>query len=495
MVDFLKFIGYLINNSAGIELLIWLLYSTLFGIGFKVPAFYLTKTFREKPEVKEKGHFVSLANLSSYKRAYGYFIALVLLVFLLFVATQAKFLNQFISLPFLLLLMSIVCTMLWIFYYRKIRKNEKFMGRQGEHRQKQRWDRAVEIVAQTMGISSLQTQVLYYQTPTAFIAKNSLKADILYITQGMLVVLNDEELRAVAAHELVLYRSGILSFRRSLKWMIGIIFIVGVLSIILYALPVLSLDSDLFMGGLVLLPMVIFVFGVFTEFLVYMLIAQETYTADIESVNFTRYPEGLRSALAKTLDESDKFDNLSEVSQDLLFTPEAGWFFRNPPYQPKTEDRINLIEEVYNITSKELLPNEILEFNCPDCGSQMKPREYVSRYGVDSECRCCEKCGKFWFTANQLALIPDEGWNIQSFSEIKVENEQSNQRLQKCPLCGIYLTKTDFGYNYYRPWTCNSCEGMSLSESELAEFLYIRKHLKPNPFKIEFSLNKFKKPD
>ncbi len=464
MSDILSTLSLLLGNEAGGRLGLYL-YWLLFGIGFKPPAHLLAKSFMGRPTALKEGHYPNWELFLSYRRFFVYVLSALCVFLSVLVGRQLFGLWEKIgeiesSVGFVVAAFIFIALALWWVFYKRY---DYLNWHEGEHAELPRLRRAIDVVSQSMGLAPLNARAVYLQIPTIYIDKDLSGRPTFYATTGLLILLNDDELRAIVAQQYNLIRFDTLQKRDTTKILMMILFGLGVLSILLFMVPLFGQDEDTAKGAILVFPMFIYIAGVVSEFFAYVISAQETFCADLAAIEFTRFPQGLHSAFKKILFESDDYSPMPQRFQPKLLTAEASWFFRNPPYQPQTLDRIHVLEEVYGASPESNLKNFEKELFCPNCNHSMKDRSYVSRYGVESLVSECEQCGAYWFRVDQIAMLPEK------FSLLSKEGLK-NPAL-KCPVCGIQLKRQDLGYNFIKPLTCEGCGGNLFSSEELQEFM------------------------
>jgi heat shock protein HtpX len=206
------------------------------------------------------------------------------------------------------------------------------------------------------------------KTPTLYIietdAMNAYASGIdqrtfsVTVTSGLLARLNDSELEAVLAHEL----THIL--QRDVRLLIVTIVFVGMISfmaqILWRTLQVFSFTRSRGRDGgagivILLIAAVVFAIGYLLALILRFAISRKReYLADAGSVELTKNPEALISALRKIADNPEVPHVSSEAKQMFIENPPGvadffGLFSTHPPI----ESRIHVLEELGGLPSRE----------------------------------------------------------------------------------------------------------------------------------------------
>ena len=205
----------------------------------------------------------------------------------------------------------------------------------------------VEGLSLAAGIPAPKAYVIESEEINAFAVGNDPQHASIGVTTGALENLNRAELEGVVGHEI----SHVKNYDIRLMTMIAVF--VGFAAILSYLL----LRSFWFSrgseerggkgGGLIILAILIgLILAVFapiaTRLVQAMISRKREYLADASSVELTRYPEGLASALEKIRDKNTGKMNVSESISHLFFSdpkksPLDNLFATHPPIEKRIE--------------------------------------------------------------------------------------------------------------------------------------------------------------
>lgn len=153
--------------------------------------------------------------------------------------------------------------------------------------------RIVENLAIRTGIPTPTIIVVNNSTPNAFASGTSPEKAMVGVTTGLLELLNDDELEGVMAHEIAHIKN--YDTRVSL-----LVYAVSVTLLVLGEILIRAGFGN--RNGLIfgLIGLAVLIIGYPLVYLIRMAVSREReYLADASSVEYTRYPEGLTSALQK----------------------------------------------------------------------------------------------------------------------------------------------------------------------------------------------------
>ena len=211
----------------------------------------------------------------------------------------------------------------------------------------------VEEMAIAAGVPMPRVMVLETDALNAFATGNSVGHGTIVMTRGLLDTLNRDELQGVVAHE--------MSHLANLdtRYMVTVGVTVGLIALVCDALLRAfgwGMFSDTRRSGddkkgpgsgglLIVVLIVVAVFAPLAAKAVQMAVSrQREYLADATSVQFTRNPNGLISALGKLADKAAPFPGVSRATQHLFIVNPVQTFTSDSPAllatHPDIADRI-----------------------------------------------------------------------------------------------------------------------------------------------------------
>jgi len=211
----------------------------------------------------------------------------------------------------------------------------------------------VEEMAIAAGVPMPRVMVLETDALNAFATGNSVGHGTVVVTRGLLDTLNRDELQGVVAHE--------MSHLANLdtRYMVTVGVTVGLIALVCDALLRAfgwGMFSDTRRSGddkkgpgsgglLIVVLIVVAVFAPLAAKAVQMAVSrQREYLADATSVQFTRNPNGLISALGKLADKAAPFPGVSRATQHLFIVNPVQTFTSDSPAllatHPDIADRI-----------------------------------------------------------------------------------------------------------------------------------------------------------
>jgi heat shock protein HtpX len=197
----------------------------------------------------------------------------------------------------------------------------------------------VEEMAIAAGVPMPKVMVMETDALNAFATGNRVGHGTIVVTRGLLDTMSRDELQGVVAHE--------MSHLANLdtRYMV----VVGV-TVGLIALVCDMLLRGMAWGGsggglLIILLIVVAIFAPLAAKAVQMAVSrQREYLADATSVQFTRNPNGLISALGKLADKAAPFPGVSRATQHLFIVNPVQTFTSDSPAllatHPDIADRI-----------------------------------------------------------------------------------------------------------------------------------------------------------
>jgi len=211
----------------------------------------------------------------------------------------------------------------------------------------------VEEMAIAAGVPMPRVMVLETDALNAFATGNSVGHGTVVVTRGLIDTLNRDELQGVVAHE--------MSHLANLdtRYMVTVGVTVGLIALVCDALLRAfgwGMFSDTRRSGddkkgsgsgglLIVVLIVVAVFAPLAAKAVQMAVSrQREYLADATSVQFTRNPNGLISALGKLADKAAPFPGVSRATQHLFIVNPVQTFTSDSPAllatHPDIADRI-----------------------------------------------------------------------------------------------------------------------------------------------------------
>ena len=199
---------------------------------------------------------------------------------------------------------------------------------------------AVENLSQTAGLPMPKVYIIDDPAPNAFATGRDPKHAIVAATTGLLDIMNKNELEAVIGHEL----SHIKNYDIRVSMItFGLVCVVGFISDIGLRMLYHSDDDDSSPVGAVIM-LIVSIFAPLAASLAQLAVSREReYLADASSVNLTRYPEGMISALKK-LDEHSRPMRRQNAATEALYINNplrknsfSNLFSTHPPIEKRIE--------------------------------------------------------------------------------------------------------------------------------------------------------------
>jgi heat shock protein HtpX len=208
----------------------------------------------------------------------------------------------------------------------------------------------VEEMAIAAGVPMPRVMIMETDALNAFATGNRIGNGTIVVTRGLLDTLNRDELQGVVAHEM----SHLANLDTRYMVIVGVT--VGLIALVCDMLlrtmawgssRSSSSSSKKSSGGglLIILLIVVAIFAPLAAKVVQMAVSrQREYLADATSVQFTRNPSGLISALGKLADKAAPFPGVSRATQHLFIVNPVQTFTAKTPAllatHPETADRI-----------------------------------------------------------------------------------------------------------------------------------------------------------
>ena len=174
---------------------------------------------------------------------------------------------------------------------------------------------AVENLSQTAGLPMPKVYIIDDAAPNAFATGRDPKHAVVAATTGLLDIMDKNELEAVIGHEI----SHIKNYDIRVSMItFGLVCVIGFISDLGLRMLYLSDDDDRSPVGVVVMVLVS-IFAPLAASLAQLAVSREReYLADASSVNLTRYPEGMISALKK-LDEHGRPMRRQNAATEALY--------------------------------------------------------------------------------------------------------------------------------------------------------------------------------
>jgi heat shock protein HtpX len=182
----------------------------------------------------------------------------------------------------------------------------------------------VEEMAIAAGVPMPKVMVLETDALNAFATGNTPGNGTIAVTRGLLNALNRDELQGVVAHEMSHLANLDTRYMVVVGVTVGLIALVCdmLLRSLAWGRGNRSSSSDKKGGGAVILIILLIVVAILApiaaKFVQMAVSRQREYLADATSVQFTRNPNGLISALGKLAEKAEPFPGVSRATQHLF---------------------------------------------------------------------------------------------------------------------------------------------------------------------------------
>ena len=199
---------------------------------------------------------------------------------------------------------------------------------------------AVENLSQTAGLPMPKVYIIDDPAPNAFATGRDPNHAVVAATTGLLDIMDKNELEAVIGHEI----SHIKNYDIRVSMItFGLVCVVGFISDLGLRMLYISDDDDRSPVGAVIM-VVVAIFAPLAASLAQLAVSREReYLADASSVNLTRYPEGMISALKK-LDEHSRPMRRQNAATEALYINNplrknsfTNLFSTHPPIEKRIE--------------------------------------------------------------------------------------------------------------------------------------------------------------
>jgi heat shock protein HtpX len=208
----------------------------------------------------------------------------------------------------------------------------------------------VEEMSISAGVPMPKVMVLETDALNAFATGNKPGNGTIAVTRGLLNSLNRDELQGVVAHEMAHLANLDTRYMVVVGVTVGLIALVCdmLLRSLAWGRPNRSSSSDKKGGGavilIILLVVVAIVAPIAAKFVQMAVSRQREYLADATSVQFTRNPNGLISALGKLAEKAEPFPGVSRATQHLFIVNPVQTFTKKSSAllatHPDIQDRV-----------------------------------------------------------------------------------------------------------------------------------------------------------
>lgn len=184
---------------------------------------------------------------------------------------------------------------------------------------------AVENLCISIGASMPKMYVIDDPAPNAFATGRSPKHSAIVVTKGLLDIMDKSELEGVLAHELAHIQNRDTLLMTSVMVLFG--FVIILLDILLHFMLFGGDDED--GGGLIMFGIVLvsyLVLPVLLTLIRFSVSRKREFLADATAGVYTRYPEGLASALKKIRDAHRPMQHVSSATSHLFISDPAASF-------------------------------------------------------------------------------------------------------------------------------------------------------------------------
>lgn len=207
---------------------------------------------------------------------------------------------------------------------------------------------AVETLALTEGLPMPKVYVIEDSAPNAFASGRDPKHAIVAATTGLLDIMNEEELRAVMAHEM----SHVKNYDIRLSMIVfGLVAIIGMICDMGVRMVFWgsggSDDEDRSPLGLIIVLIVSILAPLVAMVTQFAVSRQREYLADASAAKMTRYPEGMIAALKKLQEHGRPMrrQNSAAASMYINNPMKKSFFSKLFSTHPPIEERIKKLED------------------------------------------------------------------------------------------------------------------------------------------------------
>ncbi|MEI7559819.1 MAG: M48 family metalloprotease [Actinomycetes bacterium] len=209
------------------------------------------------------------------------------------------------------------------------------------------WD-AVEVMSIAAGQPMPRVYVSPDPAPNAFAAGKDPKQAVVCVNQGLLDILDKEELEGVVAHEMAHVRNldvKLMTYAAVLAG--GIALIAEFISYMIFWGGGSDEDNDLGIVGVVISILVVILAPIAAMLIQMSISRRREFLADASSAEFTKYPQGLASALRKLgASEVPAQTGSSATAHLCIVAPLGGKSSSLFSTHPPLEERIAKLDEL-----------------------------------------------------------------------------------------------------------------------------------------------------
>lgn len=201
----------------------------------------------------------------------------------------------------------------------------------------------VENLSITTGLPMPKVYIIEDMAPNAFAAGNDPKHSLVAATTGLLDIMDDKELNAVMAHEM----SHIKNYDIRVSTVVfGLVCVIGILADLASRMLWYGdrrRNEERSPVGAILMLLVAILAPLFAALAQMAVSREREYLADASSVNITRYPEGMISALRKLQDHSQPMHNQNSATEAMYINNPlrkgvvSSLFSTHPPIEKRIE--------------------------------------------------------------------------------------------------------------------------------------------------------------
>ncbi|MDX1920913.1 MAG: M48 family metallopeptidase, partial [Candidatus Caenarcaniphilales bacterium] len=313
----------------------------------------------------------------------------------------------------------------------------------------------VEEMVIASGLSVIpKIYIIDEAAPNAFATGRNEEHASVAVTAGLLETLNRDELQGVIAHEIAHIKNKDVLFMTMLGTMLGAIVLISD-----FTTRVLfrsgssrrTSSSSRDKGGAIIIfyliaVILILIAPIIAQFIFYASSRTREYLADAYSAVFTRYPEGLASALEKISSSNFGFKSASKATAPMfivnplanLNATEENWQSTHPP----TQKRITILRAISGAAGLE-------EYNAAFCQVSGKAVGVIPFDSIDEEYNH-QEIRQATTTLDPLAMplvrarqTNDALWRVNGYvfidcdceTKLKIPNKYSGVQFA-CPHCG-----------------------------------------------------------
>lgn len=503
---------YFLVISAVFSLFLFLTY-LLLVIYKREIAYNIFNYFRFKISFKKEGIWQKLDKVRRRRILIIFLLALFLLTFFLLnvfliykISLKEDFLlkkEKYFGVFLVVYLVSLIYFLTEIIWGQRARIS--FVS----HKKEKEINSIIENLSITRGIPKPEIKIVQSDIPNIFSLYPNFGKPIIYITVGLLNLLNRNELESALASQITEISSGLIF---DYKWINNLIVSLKALSFPIFILGLTLINENIVfwvIGIIIFLylfyfieffsrdvgPLIspeeiiellnpVFLFVDFFSYIIYYFLSfNDFFYTDLKSIELTRYPEGYYSMLHKVQKFRSFFGNLPSQFYYLYLFGENVFLEKQNLPQPPISLRKKLISRVFPNIKRYIFQGKE-NLICPFCSYQMKEIEVPGHYGTTLKIDQCSFCGSVWFDELELFCLSESVGRLAGL----LFNKEYKEKLRKvilpkdilCPRCGVELEKLKDPMipGYILIWNCPSCDGNLLDLKNLYEYYKYRETIK-----------------